>query len=71
MLEHLLGEIKDKLNDLKLQLAGMKERLSVEFKVDLNEIIDQPRNTSTTLEDLQASSDRMKKRLENIGEVNS
>jgi chromosome segregation protein len=70
ILEHLLGEIKDKLNDLKLQLAGMKERLSVEFKVDLNEIIDQPRNTDTSLEDLQVSSDRMRKRLENIGEVN-
>ncbi|HEY6975511.1 MAG TPA: chromosome segregation protein SMC, partial [Chitinophagaceae bacterium] len=70
MLEHLLGEIKDKLNDLKLQLAGMKERLSVEFKVDLNEIIDQPRNTNTPLEDLQVSSDKMKKRIENIGEVN-
>jgi len=70
MLEHLLGEIKDKLNDLKLQLAGMKERLNVEFKVDLNEILDQPRNTNTALEDLQVASDKMKRRLENIGEVN-
>src|SRR4029079_17988344 len=48
----------------------MKERLSVEFKVDLNEILDQPRKTDTALEDIQASCDRMKKRLENIGEVN-
>jgi chromosome segregation protein len=70
MAEHLLGEIKDKLNDLKLQLAGMKERLHVEFKVELDEILDQPRATNTSLEDLQASSDRMRKRLENIGEVN-
>jgi len=70
MVEHLLGEIKDRLNDLKLQLAGMKERLNVEFKVDLNEILDQPRKTDTALEDLQATCDRMKKRLENIGEVN-
>lgn len=70
MAEHLLGEIKDKLNDLKLQLAGMKERLHVEFKVELDEILDQPRTTNTSLEDLQATSDRMRKRLENIGEVN-
>lgn len=68
--EHLLSEIKDKLNDLKLQLAGMKERLSVEFKIELDEIIDQPRQTNTALEDLQAASDRMRKRIENIGEVN-
>jgi chromosome segregation protein len=68
--EHLLSAIKDKLNDLKLNLSGMKERMQVEFKVDLNEILDQDRTSTTTLEDLQASSDRMRKRLENMGEVN-
>lgn len=70
MIDHLLTEIKDKLNELKLQLAGMKERLSVEFKIELDDIIDQPRVTNTPLEELQATSDRMKKRMENIGEVN-
>lgn len=70
MIEHLLSELKDKLNELKLQLAGMKERLSVEFKVELDEILDQDRKTNTSVEDLQASCDRMKKRLENMGEVN-
>ncbi|HEX8332281.1 MAG TPA: chromosome segregation protein SMC, partial [Segetibacter sp.] len=70
MLDHLLSEIKDKVNELKLQLAGMKERLSVEFRINLDEIIDQARTTETSLEDLQASSDKMKKRLENMGEVN-
>lgn len=70
MIDHLLTEIKDKLNELKLQLAGMKERLNVEFKIELDEIIDQPRLTDTSLEDLQSTADRMKKRLENIGEVN-
>jgi chromosome segregation protein len=70
MIDHLLTEIKDKLNELKLQLAGMKERLSVEFRIELDEILDQPRTTDTSLEELQATSDRMKKRLENMGEVN-
>ncbi len=70
MIDHLVTEIKDKLNELKLQLAGMKERLIVEFKVELDEILDQERTTDTALEELQASSDRMKKRLENMGEVN-
>lgn len=70
MIDQLLNEIKDKLNELKLQLAGMKERLSVEFKIELDEILEQDRTTDTSLEDLQASSDRMKKRLENMGEVN-
>ena len=68
--DQVVAEIKDKLNELKLQLAGMKERLQVEFKIVLDEIIDQPRTTHLPLEDLQASSDKMKKRLENIGEIN-
>ncbi len=68
--DSLLIEIKDKLNELKLNLAGMRERLQVEFKVDLDTIIDEPRNTTNAIEDLQASVDKMRKRLENIGEVN-
>jgi chromosome segregation protein len=69
-LEHLLGEIKDKLNELKLQLAGMKERLQVEFRINLDDIIDQPRTTEGEVSELQEKSDRMKKRLENLGEIN-
>lgn len=70
MIDHMMNEIKDRLNELKLQLAGMKERLSVEFKVELDDILDQARETETTLEELQEKSERMKKRLENMGEVN-
>jgi chromosome segregation protein len=69
-IDHLLNEIKDRLTDLKLQLAGMKERLNVEFKVDLDAIIDEPRTSDTPLEELQEKNERMKKRLENMGEVN-
>ncbi len=68
--EHILGEIKDRLNDLKLQLAGMKERLSVEFRINLDDIIDEARTGEMSPEELQEKADRMKKRLENLGEVN-
>ncbi|MFY8127802.1 MAG: chromosome segregation protein SMC [Chitinophagaceae bacterium] len=68
--EHTLAEIKDKLNELKLQLAGMKERLYVEFKINIDDVLDEERKTDSTLEDLTATSDRMKKRMENMGEVN-
>ncbi len=68
--EHILGEIKDRLNDLKLQLAGMKERLNVEFRINLDDIIDEARTGELTAEELQEKVDRMKKRLENLGEVN-
>ncbi len=70
IIDTLLNEIKDKLTDLKLQLAGMKERLMVEFKIDLDEIINEPRLGDQPLEELQEKNDRMRKRLENIGEIN-
>ncbi len=66
----LLNEVKDKLNELKLHLAGMKERLHVEFRVDLDDILDEDRTTNFPADELQAKTDRMKKRLENIGEIN-
>jgi chromosome segregation protein len=68
--EHLLSEIKDKLNEIKLGLAGMKERLNVEFRITLEDILDEPRTGSVPVEELQEKADKMKKRLENLGEVN-
>lgn len=68
--DFLLTAIKDKLTDLKLQLAGMKERLDVEFKINLEDVLGQERTGEVTLEELQERADRMKKRLENLGEVN-
>ena len=65
-----LNNLKDKLNELKLQLAGMKERLNVEFHVDLDDILDEARTTDSSVEELNESSDRLKKRLMNLGEVN-
>lgn len=69
-IEYLLAAIKDKLNELKLQLAGMKERLNVEFRINLEDILGEARSGETAVEELQEKADRMKKRLENLGEVN-
>jgi len=44
----------------------MKERLSVEFRINLDDIIDQPRTGEVPVEELQEKSDRMKKRMENV-----
>jgi len=68
--EQLLTAIKDKLNELKLSVAGMKERLHVEFKIVLEDILDEPRKGTTPADELGEKADRLKKRLENLGEVN-
>jgi len=69
-MDKVLNDLKDKLNELKLQLAGMKERLQVEFRVSIDDILDEPRTTTIELELLQQNADKLKKRIENIGEVN-
>lgn len=69
-IEFMLAAIKDKLNELKLQLAGMKERMNVEFRINLEDILGEARTGEVPLEELQEKADRMKKRLENLGEVN-
>jgi len=69
-IEYMLTAIKDKLNELKLQLAGMKERLNVEFRINLEDILGDNRTGEVPVEELQEKADRMKKRLENLGEVN-
>jgi chromosome segregation protein len=68
--EHMLAAIKDKLNELKLHLAGMKERLDVEFRINLDDILGEARAGEAPVEELQEKVDRMKKRLENLGDVN-
>lgn len=68
--DQAVSAIKDHLNELKLQLAGMKERLMVEFRVNLDDILEEERTTSFSKDELQEKNDRLKKRLDNIGEVN-
>lgn len=68
--ETLLMQIREQLNQVKLQLTSLKERLQLEFKVNLEEIMDEPRETDQSIEQLQAEADKLKKRLENMGEVN-
>lgn len=68
--ETLLSNIKEKLGTMKLQVAGMSERLSIEFKVKLDDILDQPRTGELSIEELTADAEKMKKRLDNMGEIN-
>lgn len=68
--ETQLTAIKDKLTEMKLQLASMKERLHVEFKVNLDDVLKEPRTGEQSLEDLNAEVEKLKKRIENLGEVN-
>jgi chromosome segregation protein len=68
--EVILSGLKEQLNAMKLQVAGMKERLNVEFRINLDDILDEPRKDNASLDELTAEADKLKKRLENMGEIN-
>jgi chromosome segregation protein len=69
--ETLTGEIKDRKAQLKLELNGLKERLSVEFSIDIHELIDTEVPADQKEEDLVAQTDRIRKQLNEFGPVNS
>ena len=68
--ETILLGIKEQINAMKLKVAGMSERLAIEFKVKLDDILDQPRESAQSVDELTADCEKMKKRLDNMGEIN-
>jgi chromosome segregation protein len=66
----LLGQINDKFNELRLTLASLKERLHVEFNVDINVVLNEEFEMVQPIEEVQAEVDKVKKRLDNFGEIN-
>lgn len=66
----LLADINEKFNELKLSLTSMKERLSVEFNIDINDVLNEEFEMVQPLEEVQAEVEKVKKRLENFGEIN-
>jgi chromosome segregation protein len=66
----LLAGIKDRINEMKLQVEGIKQKLSIEFNLNINDIIDEARKNHKKIEDLTADAEKIKKRLDNMGEIN-
>jgi chromosome segregation protein len=48
-----LNSINEKFNELKLSLTSMKERLSVEFNIDINQILNEEFEMVQPLEEVQ------------------
>lgn len=66
----LLRDIKDKFTDLKLEFSSMKERLSIEFEVDINEIINEAVNDTYSKDELEEKVEKLKHKISNFGEIN-
>lgn len=70
-IEQQLNQCKDKLNQLKLEVTSSKERLQIEFKINWETIAQEQRLTELSLEELKDQIEKIKKRIEHLGEVNT
>lgn len=74
--DSLLMELQVKLNESKLQLNSVKERLSVEFNVDLDSVLSQatPEETEQLAlfdeEKLRTEVSKIREKLDNMGPIN-
>ncbi|MFN8277526.1 MAG: chromosome segregation protein SMC [Chitinophagales bacterium] len=66
----VINDIAEKTNELKLNLTGLRERLSVEFNVNVNDIINEELDPKLDREDISADHEKIKKRIEGFGEIN-
>lgn len=68
--ETLIREIKDQFTDLKLEFSSLKERLSIEFEVDINAIINEKIDDKYSQEELEQKVAKIKNKIANFGEIN-
>lgn len=71
-----LMELQNQLNESKLQLNSVKERLSVEFNVDLDSVMGQPTPEEVEAmakadeDKLRAEVNKIREKLDNMGPIN-
>jgi chromosome segregation protein len=75
-IDSLLMELHNRLNEIKIELNGVKERLSVEFNINIDELkledgeADVDELDETGVEELRARVEKIRDRLENMGPIN-
>jgi chromosome segregation protein len=68
--ESINQAIKDKVNEIKLQLNSLKERLSVEFELNIEDIMDKEPDSACEEEEVKTNLDRIKSQIINYGPIN-
>ncbi len=67
----LIAELKDKKTSLQIELHALKERLSVEFNIDLQDLLDnEVPEERPTFKDLELQCSKLKKELDEYGTIN-
>ena len=69
-LQVLINTLKDKFNDVKFEISSISQRLRIEFEIGINDILNEEPSIKRPEAELQDEVDKLKKRLDNYGEIN-
>lgn len=69
--DFILTELKDKKNTLKIDLNSLKERLAVEFNIDINDLLETETEITESEFELRQKVEKMKRQLDEFGAINS
>ena len=68
--EMILNQVREKSTDMKIQLGSLKERLDIEFHLNIDELMDREPSADQNKEELTEKTARLRNRIENFGEIN-
>ncbi|QEC53290.1 condensin subunit Smc [Anseongella ginsenosidimutans] len=68
--DFLSSELKDKKTQLKIDLNSLKERLSVNFNIDIEDLLEQEETPQGDEGELAAKAEKLKNQLDNFGAIN-
>nr|WP_294942069.1 chromosome segregation protein SMC [uncultured Mucilaginibacter sp.] len=68
--ELIENELKDARNNLKIELNALKERLSVEFNVDIADLPETEDNQTESEADIRERTDKLKRQMDDFGAIN-
>ena len=68
--EQLLGQLREQHNQMQMEMVSVKERLSIEFGIEWEELMQQEASGEYELDDLNEKVAKLKGRIERFGEVN-
>lgn len=66
----VLQDLNQKMNEVKIALNTLRERLSIEFKININQIINDPAPEGLDEDSLAEKVEKLKNRLDSYGEIN-
>lgn len=68
--EVLSSEIKDQKNNLKVELSSLKERLAVEFTIEIEDLLDDEPPEEENEDEIKEKVEKVKHQLDEFGAIN-